>query len=186
MIDEKLDARIRKCVHLFCLRRPRWEAWEDDIVQQLRLEALEVGNDVALTWSINIHILQTLERWFGRCRYHRHLGGREELTATGDMAELVSVAPVDHGGRIAWSRLKEQWSSMSAHEKAGVYAILCGHTCKELGVPQATLHRAKTDALARIDSPATFSAMKAAQRAANAASAIARYHARKARQEAAE
>lgn len=186
MIDAKLDMRIRKCVRAFCLRRPRWEPWEDDIVQELRLNALEVGNDVALTWSINIHVLQTIERWFGRCRYHRHIGGREELTSTGDMAELVSVAPVGHDGRIAWSRLREQWSSMSAHEKAGIYAILCGHTCEELKVPQATLHRAKTDALLRINSPATFAAMKAAQRAANAASAKARYHARKARQEAAE
>jgi hypothetical protein len=182
VVDDAIDERIRKSVHAFCRRRPRWQDWESDIVQELRAEALEAGVEAAKAWSMRIHILQTLDRWFGRCRYERHLGGREEVTETGDMAELVAVAPVDHMGRIAWARLREQWLSMSAHEKAGVYAIVCGHTCEELGVPQQTLHRGKVDAIGRIDSPASFAATKAAHRAANAKSAKERYHARMAAQ----
>jgi len=189
MIDAHIDARIRKAVRDFV--RPRdLESWEDDFVQELRVRVLEHGESVARTWKMRHQISNISQAWFGRSRRHNRLQ-LERCEEQETLEELLTVAPVEPAAVISWHRLREQWGRMSAHERAAVFMVVTGatleETAKDAGTCRQNIARGKETTLLRINSPATFAAVRAARSREAADRAKAYYHRTKAsRQEAAE
>lgn len=182
MIDARIDARIRKAVRDFV--RPRdLESWEDDFVQELRIRVLEHGEEAARAWRMRYQVSNIAQGWFGRSRRHGRVN-LEQCEEQETLEELLVVAPVDPAAVISWHRLREQWSRMSAHERAAVFMIVTGatldETAKEAGTCRQNIVRGKETTLLRVDSPATFAAVRAARSREASERAKAYYHRTKA------